>query len=256
MIEVHEETSGVDGRRLFWDGCINVRDMGGFDTHDGKRTRRGVLVRMDNPGYLTNDGIQAMLNYGVTTVIDLRYPTEITQYPQLTKTVKDQTGAPAIMTLPLLDEANRADEDAAFARSRDAWHEYVLDKRGETLVEVLQAIAHAKPGPVAFHCAAGKDRTGIVSALILDLTGVLRDEIAEDYAVSAAWLEPRTQEWLAPMDEAQRMRMHGLMATPPEYIHHALNYVDQKYGGTLNYLRTVGLSADVINTLRARLLEP
>lgn len=255
MVEVHEEINGVDGRRLFWDGCINIRDLGGFDTNDGKRTRRGSLVRMDNPGELTNDGLRAMLDYGVATVIDLRYPIELTQHPHLVEAVKDQTGAPAIMTLPLLDEAKREEEDAAFARSRDAWHEYVLDRRGETLAEVLRAIAHAKPGAVAFHCAAGKDRTGIVSALILDVAGVSRDEIAEDYAVSAAWLEPRTEQWLAPMDEAQRVHLRGLMATPPEYIQHALNYIDQQHGGTANYLRNVGLTDKEIEALRTRLLE-
>jgi protein-tyrosine phosphatase len=242
-------------RRLFWDGCINVRDLGGFHTCDGRRTRRGALVRMDNPGHLTDEGIRAMLDYGVATVIDLRYPAEITHYPQLIEAVKSALGAPIIVSIPLLDEGNRAEEDATFARSRDEWHEYVLDRRGETMVEVLRGIAHARPGAVAYHCAAGKDRTGIVSALLLDLAGVSRDEIVQDYAVSEEWLRPRTEQWLQPLDETQRAFARGLMRTAPEFMLHMLGYLDARYGGATSYLRQIGLSDAEIKALRARLLE-
>jgi protein-tyrosine phosphatase len=248
MVEITE-------RRLFWDGCINVRDLGGFYIRDGRRTRWGALVRMDNPGHLTNEGIRAMLDYGVNTVIDLRYPTEITNYPQLIEAVQTDFGAPLIMSIPLLDEANRIDEDATFARSRDAWHEYVLDRRGETMAEVLRAIAHARPGTVAYHCAAGKDRTGIVSALLLDLADVSRDEIVQDYAVSEEWLRPRTEQWLQPLDEAQRVYARGLMRTAPEFMRHMLGYLDARYGGTADYMRQIGLSDAEITALRTRLLE-
>lgn len=245
----------ITDRRLHWDGAINVRDLGGFHTRDGQRTRRGALVRMDNPGHLTDAGIRAMLDYGVSTVIDLRYPTEITNYPQLIEAVQTDAGAPVIMSIPLLDEANRAEEDATFARSRDEWHEYVLDRRGETMAEVLRAIAHAKPGTVAYHCAAGKDRTGIVSALLLDLAGVSRDEIVQDYAVSEEWLRPRTEQWLQPLDESQRAFARGLMRTAPEFMLHVLGYLDTRYGGTAGYLRQIGLSDAELEALRARLLE-
>jgi len=249
------DMTDITERRLHWDGTINVRDLGGFHTKDGRRTRRGALVRMDNPGHLTDAGIRAMLDYGVSTVIDLRYPTEVTNYPQLIEAVKTDAGAPVVMSIPLLDEANRADEDATFARSRDEWHEYVLDQRGETMAEVLRAIAHAKAGTVAYHCAAGKDRTGIVSALLLDLAGVSRDEIVQDYSVSEEWLQPRTEQWLQPLDEAQRTFARGLMRTAPEFMLHALGHLDTRYGGTPGYLRQIGLNDAEIEALRARLLE-
>lgn len=248
MIEVTE-------RRLFWDGCINVRDLGGFHARDGRRTRRGALVRMDNPGHLTNEGVRAMLDYGVTTVIDLRYPSEVAQYPQLIEAVRLDTGAPMIVGIPLLDEGNRAEEDAIFARSRDAWHEYVLDQRGATMAEVLRGIAHARSGAVAYHCMAGKDRTGIVSALLLDLTRVARDEIVQDYAVSEEWLRPRTEQWLQPLDEAQRVFARGLMRTAPEFMRHMLGYLDRRYSGTVSYLQQIGLTDAEIEALKSRLLE-
>jgi len=259
MIQAYDNVSSAHGRRLFWDGCVNVRDLGGFRTRDGRRTRQGALVRMDNPGTLSAGGLRAMLDYGVTTVIDLRYPIEIAQFPHLASMLvtaeKDQTGAPVIMTMPLLDEINRAEEDSAFARSRDEWHEIVLDSRGRTIAEVLRAIAHAKTGAVAFHCAVGKDRTGVISALILDTVGVTHDEIASDYALSAECLQPRAVQWLASMDEAQRPHLRGLMRTAPEYILHALNHLDRRYGGTQNYLHHIGLSDADTQALRTRLVE-
>lgn len=242
-------------RRLHWDGCLNVRDLGGLRTRDGRRTRRGVLVRMDNPGHLTDAGIRALLDYGVNTVIDLRYPTEVTRYPHLAEALNSERDRIVIRHIPLLNEDKRTEEDILFARSRDEWHAYVLDCRGETIAEVMRAIAYAAPGAVVFHCTAGKDRTGVISALLLDLLGVARDSIAEDYAVSEEWLRPRTQQWLAPLDEAQRAFALSLMRTAPEYVQFALRYVDERYGSTRAYLQRVGLSPDDLSVLHERLIE-
>lgn len=242
-------------RRLHWEGALNIRDLGGFHTRDGRATRWGSLVRMDNPGQLTTAGIRAMLDYGVSTVIDLRYPSEVSRHPHLIEAVKTETKAPLIMSIPLLDEGSRDEEDAAFARSRDEWHELVLDRRGNSLAEVLRAIAHAQSGAVAFHCMAGKDRTGIVSALLLDLAGVARDEIVRDYAVSEEWLRPRAEQWFQPLDEAARARAWSLMRTAPEYMAHALDHIDVRYGGIERYLGHIGLTDAERGALRARLVE-
>lgn len=241
-------------RRLHWEGCLNARDLGGLRTRDGRFTRRGALVRMDNPGNLTEAGVRAMLDYGVGTVIDLRYPAEVARYPHLAATLDSARDRVAIHHIPLLDEGNQTEEDILFARSRDEWHAYVLDRRSEAIAAVLQAIARATPGAVVVHCTAGKDRTGIVSALLLDLLGVAREEILEDYAVSEAWLRPRIEQWLAPLDEAQRAFALSLMRTAPEYAQFALCYVDERYGGTQAYLLSAGLSPDDLRALRERLI--
>jgi len=245
----------ITERRLFWEDCLNARDLGGFRTRDGRYTRRGALVRMDNPGYLTDAGVRAMLDYGVTTVIDLRYPDEVTRHPRLAEALAGQPNPPVIHNIPLLDERNQAMEDGLFARSRDEWHAYVLERCSQTIVEVLRTIAYAAPGVVVFHCAAGKDRTGLISALLLDLLGVGRDQIAQDYAISEEWLLPRTRQWLEPLDEAQRAFALGLMRTAPEYMHFVLNYLDERYGGTSAYLQQAGFSAANLNALRERLVE-
>jgi protein-tyrosine phosphatase len=249
LIENHE-------RRLQWDGCLNVRDLGGFTTRDGRRTRTGALVRMENPAHLSAEGLQAMLAHGVTTVIDLRYPMEIKHYPHLTEAIQTHNieNAPLIVNIPLLDEGNRPEDDEAFTRSRDEWHARVIDTAGNAVAAIMRTIAHADPGAVVVHCAAGKDRTGIVSALVLDLVGVPRADIAADYALSEQWLLPRTEEWLTHMDETQHEQVRRQMATPPEYMQFALDYTYTKHGSTENYLRTVGLTDHEIAALRARML--
>ncbi|PJF48928.1 MAG: tyrosine-protein phosphatase [Chloroflexi bacterium] len=242
-------------RRLHWEGCLNARDLGGLSTGDGRFTRWGALVRMDNPGHLTDAGVRALLDYGVNTVIDLRYPTETTRYPHLAAALHSARDRVTLRHIPLLDEASRAEEDILFARSRDEWHIYVLDRRGETIAEVMRAIAYAAPGAVVLHCTAGKDRTGLIAALLLDLLCVAREDIARDYAVSEEWLRPRIEQWLEPLDEAQRAFAHSLMRTAPEYVQFALRYVDERYGGTCAYLQSSGLSPDDLNALRERLTE-
>lgn len=248
------ESSLLLERRLMWEGCINVRDLGGLRTRDGYRTRRGALVRMDNPGMLSAQGVRAMLDYGVSTLIDLRYPAEIERYPHVRDALPADVAAPTVVHLPLLDEGNRSEEDVLFARSRDEWHEYVLDRRAAMIAAVFHHIATAQPGAVVLHCTAGKDRTGIISALVLDLVGVSRDDIVHDYAVSEEWLRPRTEQWLQPMDESQRAFALSLMSTAPAYMRHALNYLDARYGGTIAYLRQAGVSDATMHAVAARLI--
>lgn len=244
----------ITARRLHWEGCLNARDLGGLRTRDGWSTRRGALVRMDNPGYLTESGVRALLDYGVSTVIDLRYPTEIARHPHLAAALDSARDRVTILPIPLLDESDQTEEDILFARSRDEWHARVLDRRGETIVTIMRAIAYAAPGAVVLHCAAGKDRTGIASALLLDLLGVAREDIVQDYAVSEEWLRPRTQQWLEPLDDGQRAFALSLMRTAPEYMEFALRYVDERYGGTQAYLQQAGLTPSDLQALRARLM--
>lgn len=244
-------------RRLYWDGCINVRDLGGLPTADGRTTRMKSLVRMDHLGNLSPEGVQSLLDYGVSTVIDLRYPMEVKRYePHPFGGDTRQEHWPLYVNIPLLDEANLPEEDDLFSKSRDAWHEYLLDRRGASMAAVMRTIADADPGAVVFHCAAGKDRTGIVAALLLDLASVDRAIIADDYALSEVWLQPRANEWLASIeDEAQRALAATRMGTPPEYIQYALSYVSRVHGNVVNYLHAIDLTDAEITSIRKRLVE-
>jgi protein-tyrosine phosphatase len=236
-------------RRLNWDGLVNVRDLGGYVTREGKVTRWKTLVRADNLNFLSEEGRAALRAYGVQTIVDLRYPKEADVYPS------PFAGEPHFHHLPLLDEARRADEDMAFAVSRLDWHKLVFDERAENVAAVMHAIAQSPEAGVLFHCHAGKDRTGIVAALLLDLAGVDHDTIAEDYALSNEYLKPRHDEWLANVPDDKREWALGLMACPPDVMKAALDHLQARYGGTAGYLKSIGLSDAEVASLRRRVVE-
>ena len=168
-------------RDLGWEGCRNARDLGGLPTLDGSRIRSGALVRSDSLERLTARGWSALEAYGVRTVIDLRNDDELGE--------DDAPRPPGITTIHLpLDGM----EDTEFW---DQWmhrpefgtpHYYGpwLERFPDRATRVLAAIAGAKPGGVAYHCVGGRDRTGLVTMLVLSAAGVRPGDIAEDYALS------------------------------------------------------------------------
>jgi hypothetical protein len=169
-------------RHLDWDGCANVRDLGGLG-----RTRRGALVRADALQHLTATGWAALEAHGVRTVVDLRNPDEIGD--------DDAPRPPGLTTIRIpLDGL----EDREFWQH---WHgrpefgtpHYYgpwLERFPDRAARVLAAIARARAGGVAYHCGIGRDRTGLITMLILAALGVPAEAAAEDYALSESRVPP------------------------------------------------------------------
>src|SRR4051812_31790009 len=164
-------------RHLQWDGCRNVRDLGGLG-----RIRPGALVRADSLERLTAGGWAALEAHGVRTVIDLRNPDEIGE--------DAAPRPPGVTTVRLpLDGM----EDTGFwarwmHRPEFGTPHYYgpwLERFPERAARVLLAIARAEPGGVAYHCGIGRDRTGLVTMLVLAALDVPPAEAAADYALSA-----------------------------------------------------------------------
>lgn len=236
-------------RRLNWDGLINARELGGYVTREGRVTRWKSLVRTDDLVFLSDDGRAALRAYGIRTIVDLRYPRELDAHPS------PFAGQPHFHHLSLLDEAHREEEDRVFAVSRLQWHLLVFDERVEKMAAVMRTLAQAPEGGALFHCHAGKDRTGIVAALLLDLAGVPHDVIAGDYSLSNEYLKPRHDEWLTRVPEDKREWALGLMVCPPDVMLAALNHLQSRYGGTAGYLQSIGLHKDEVDALRRRIVE-
>jgi protein tyrosine/serine phosphatase len=176
------------GRNLDWEGCFNVRDLGGLRTTDGGLTRRGIAVRADALDRLTAAGWEALVAHGVRTVIDLRNEDELGA---------DEATRPGVVRtvhLPL-----DGIEDRKFWSAWDRgpqfgtplYYRSHLERMPERSVAVLAAIACARPGGVAFHCVGGRDRTGMIAMLLLALVGVAAEDVAADYALSAERLRAR-----------------------------------------------------------------
>ena len=168
-------------RDLDWDGCRNARDLGGLPTADGGRIRRGALVRADSLERLTAGGWAALEAHGVRTVIDLRNHDELGE---------DAAPRPAGVTtihLPLDGMEDTEFWDQWVDRPEFGTPHYYgpwLERFPDRAARVLAAIAQAEPGGVAYHCMGGRDRTGLVTMLVLAAAGVPAEAVAEDYALS------------------------------------------------------------------------
>lgn len=243
-------------RDLAWEGLLNARDLGGHRTEDGGQTRYGSVVRADSVRRLTENGWQALVDYGIKTIIDLRTNAELEADPpgKLPLEVKH---------IPLFDEdpavfmqveeaADAATDDTA--ATRDVYLIFLESFKGN-VAAVIRAVAHAPEGGVVVHCMGGKDRTGLVTAFLLHLAGVSTEEIAADYALSEERLKPRHEGWLAAAEtEAERERLRRITRTPPEAILGVFDELERRYGSVEGYLRSAGLSDEDLALARSRLL--
>jgi protein-tyrosine phosphatase len=242
-------------RHLTWDGCVNVRDLGGLPTEDGAETKYRAVVRADNIAALSPEGRRELLAYGVTRVIDLRWTDERNEDPPVNLDLE-------VLHLPLFGDRNeRHDVDRQLlaripnhAECRRVMYLEHLDVYRERFASAMAAVASAPDGCVLVHCAGGVDRTGLMAALLLRLAHVSVDDVAADFEVSRANWAPRVPEWIAETeDERERAFRRFLAATPGESMLGVLEEVDRRYGGADGYLRAAGLPDADIRRARSRL---
>jgi protein-tyrosine phosphatase len=223
-------------RILTWDGCNNVRDLGGLNASNGYITHWGAVVRSDHPAKLTADGWSQLHAHGIRTIISLRTHGLVeTDYLDTTPRLADITN---------IEIAIEDFTDTEFIKqwvdtglwSTPLYYRDALKRWPERHIAVIRAIAQAQPGGVLFHCKRGHDRTGIIAILLLALAGVSADDIVSDYALS---IDPEREELLA-----------GKYATTRETILATLASLDVD-----NYLLSGGLSQTDLNAIRTRFLE-
>jgi protein-tyrosine phosphatase len=174
-----------NARELSWDDCVNVRDLGGLG-----RIKPGAVVRMEEPGRLTAAGWAAAWAYGVRTVVDLRAADECepdhAPRPSGITTVRvplDPVGTPFYEYWSQVDNL-----------SSPLYYPAQLAEHPQPVVAAVRAIASAAPGCVVFHCAGGKDRTGLLALVLLTLAGATPEEIIADYLLTYDRMKPRYDE--------------------------------------------------------------
>jgi protein-tyrosine phosphatase len=246
-------------RDLVWDGCLNVRDLGGFRTDDGEETRFGSIVRADSVRQLSDDGWAALVDYGVTTIVDLRgdqerqedppyeVPVEVLHVPFMEATedewkeIEDR-----------LDAVVRAAPDVSTA-TRDVYLIF-LEHFKDNVAAGIRAVANAPEGAVLIHCMGGKDRTGLLSAFLLHLAGVDVDQIADDYALSEIRLRPRHDEWFASAESDEELaRLQRIAQTPAASMIGVFEELERRHGSVEGFLRDAGVTDDELRRARARL---
>lgn len=243
-------------RVLGWAGCLNVRDLGGLSTEDGDETRFRAVVRADSVRKLSDEGWRALVDYGVRTIVDLRFESERAADPPSELPV-DVVHVPV---LPDRDSHDWTELDALMLGARDevagtaALYGEFLSRYGDHVARAVAAVAGAPEGAVVVHCVGGKDRTGLVTALLLRLAGVPVPVVAEDYAVSVRNLEPRDGPWIAEAPDArERERRRRIAASPRDAMLRVLRDVEERYGSARAYLEQAGLDAIAADRGRARL---
>ena len=239
-------------RLLAWEGCLNARDLGGYATGEGRETRWGAVVRSDCPAALTEAGRAALAGYGIRAIVDLRLPAELADSPNPFAEPGDH--GIVYTNVSFIDPVAGFPPDTLTLAENYLW---MLNRFDGFIAEAMAAIARApEDGAVLVHCAAGKDRTGLISALLLGLVDVPAETIAADYAMTAELLRPRDEEWLenGPGERAEREAMLARFAPTAEVMLEVLEGLGERHGGVEPYLRSTGLDQGDLDRLRDRLL--
>jgi protein-tyrosine phosphatase len=229
-------------RHLALDGTRNLRDVGGYPAAGGRRTRWRTLLRSDELTRLPAATADALVLLGLRQVIDLRWPEELQTAPNAFRA----SASVRYTSIPLL-----ADDPTPHA-GLAGMYRHVLDARGAQLAEVVRSLLVDDGLPAVIGCAAGKDRTGVTIALLLDLVGVPRDVIVDDYALSA-------RHFASPVAriEPDDWRSGSLVVdSPPEFMDSALAHLDARHGGARSLLARHGLAQADLDRLVERLTEP
>ncbi len=246
----------VNKRHLPLSGAYNFRDLGGYRTHAGETTKWRRILRADCPHRLSGDDIARLLDEGLSTVIDLRSGNEIENarnpFATLAGVAYKNVGlfdhlAPGTMH----DGPSRAGEDPLLR-----FYVSTLAGRQTAIRDVLSAIANAPDGLVLFHCTAGKDRTGLIAALLLGLAGVRESEIVSDYAQTKPLIAELVSEFLAlaKTNGTDLATYRRLLECEPETMRKVVRHISDSYHSVPGFVAEIGLAPELVSRLTRRLL--
>ncbi len=240
-------------RHIALEGSFNIRDLGGYATAQGTQTAWRRFLRADSPHALTEDGQARLQAEGLATVIDLRTEAEITETPN--PFARRAGVAYAHRPLFAALAPGKLAETADGACPLLGFYQSALDDRHEALHDIMTLIAGAGEGAVMFHCTAGKDRTGLVAALLLGLAEVSPDDIVADYALTEGLIADLVAGFL----ETARQRggdvtaYARLLAAPAATMRDTLGHLETRYGSVPHYLTHIGVAPGDISALSDRL---
>jgi protein-tyrosine phosphatase len=251
-------------RHVEFEACFNFRDLGGYPTADGGQVRWGTLYRSDTLHRLTDADAEAFRALGLRTVIDLRSVTEVDDHGRLDP-AHDHLAWHHVAMLDNLRLAPSAPGETPVpvplpADDPTPGEGYlgIAERFGVSLARVFELLAADDALPAVFHCTSGKDRTGIVAALTLDLLGVDDDVIADDYVLTAAsrarsapWIQANEPEFAAFLRQipVERRVISG------ETILGFLELARAKYGSGRGLLVHLGVRDADLDALQVRLVE-
>jgi protein-tyrosine phosphatase len=248
------EPVGVD-RRVAFERVFNVRDLGGIGTADGRFVRPGLVFRADGVNRLDGEDLEVARALGLRTVVDLRTHGEVEHRGRF----PDEHIPVQWHHLPVLEhmwsDRDLQATDGAVAFLRDRYLDMLVEG-GASIARTVELIADETP--LLFHCSAGKDRTGVVAAVVLGLVGVAPEDIADDYHLSAAamdafstWINAEFPEAIDAMSKQPKEYLEA----PAEAMVEFLGEVDRVHGSVEQLALQLGVAPATIERLRTRLLD-
>ncbi|MDP4144951.1 MAG: tyrosine-protein phosphatase [Bacillota bacterium] len=225
-------------RRFLLSSTYNTRDLGGYPIDAENATAYKVFLRSDAPIEVSSEDIGVLLLNNITTIIDLRSDDEVQRKPCALKDYENFQYYHCKMH-----------GDGALPSSAEAvpisYFEMIDEQK--SVLNIMRVLAKAEDG-VLFHCSAGKDRTGVISALLLLLAGVGKTDILADYQLSGVYLSPILQQF------STSMNIDINIITPKaEYIEKFLDMFLKKYNSAEAYLSEIGLNDAEIQQLKMKM---
>jgi protein-tyrosine phosphatase len=240
-------------RLIALEGAVNFRDLGGYATVDGRRTRWRVLFRADGLSELSRTDFSVMRDLGIRTVVDLRSGHEVEQ-----SRFDVEAHPVAFHHFPFIDQLPDVEQWDRRPGLLGAQYKEMLDDAAPQIIGALEVLTAADSRPAVFHCTAGKDRTGLLSALVLSLLGVPEETVVADYALSGEAMErlraklivkyPDSKDTISDIDE--------VFSANPDNMVELFAYLRERYGSVTGYAVAVGVPDAVVARLRGELLEP
>ncbi len=235
-------------RRLVLEQAVNFRDLGGYPTRDGAMTTWGKLFRADSLDLLTEADLRRLERLGLRTACDLRHPTEADRYPSRFRGHARVAYYHIAVSLPPADDPVVPKLGAARYR---LLYPFILDHGAPTFRALFERLADPESYPLVFHCTAGKDRTGVVAAVLLLAAGVDRDTALADYLETRRHIE----ELRARLEAFVRARgvdpARYLIDVYPEAMAGALDHLERRYGTAEDYLLGCGITPAQLDAFRA-----
>lgn len=218
----------------------NTRELGGIRTSDGSITKNNVFWRSDVPSQPSADDIEKLISANITTVIDMRTVSEVAKSPDMLS----ETAGFEYFHFPINEGSGVPESLEAVPLS------YMDIATAENMPKVMKVIAKSEGG-VLFHCTAGKDRTGVVAAIILLLCGVDRETIVNDYVISREYNHKRLAAFLEAHPEVDR----DIVLANEKSMNGFIDLFTVRFGTVGNYFEALGLSAQYAEKIKIKLMR-
>lgn len=250
----------IDPRRAInLEGTVNTRDIGGYQTADGRTTRWGQLIRSDAPVGLSERDQARLLDLGLKTTLDLRKSRDIQSSPNVFFGSDSVTYYHQNMvgdTYMREREPGNIPSGLEYVEFMRWQYSVVLDRRRSHIQDTLSLLAVPGTLPSLIHCAGGTERTGLIIGLVLGMLGVPEDTIAEDFALTAEFTYESHLERNPSLDRSSyTLADHQAKHCRPDTMIAVLRTLQERYTGVIGYVRHIGVSDDEIHALRDALLE-